>query len=280
MRKWLAAIVVLVTIVLPIYGQEKGSHSSGDQGHANSTENPPPPPGTATCKIEEDGTAIECQWPQAVPESKFQRLFSPENAPDIGLFFVGLGGVLVGLGTLILIKKQVIEMRRQVQASHDGLRAWIGIEIRENVPITPLATGMIDQINNLAVPTPPRFVWKLKNSGQTPAFITKMGSHDVYQDTRMLDTLPIPKMREIFDFIGAGKEKENALRISSFMYREVIAQSKIWRVIIKIEYLDVFDKERVHETVASFHYYVPAGEGDPLNAGFYQEHDPANNYNT
>ena len=96
----------------------------------------------------------------------------------------------------------------------------------------------------------------------------------------MLDTLPIPKMHEIFDFIGAGKEKENALRISSFMLREVIAQSKIWRVIIKIEYLDAFDKERVHETVASFHYYVPAGEGDPLKAGFYQEVNRANNYNT
>jgi hypothetical protein len=96
----------------------------------------------------------------------------------------------------------------------------------------------------------------------------------------MLDTLPIPKMREIFDFVGAGKEKENTLRIDSFMHREVIAQSKFWRVIFKIEYLDVFDKERVHETAASFHYYVPAGEGDPLNAGFYQEHDRATNYNT
>jgi len=87
-------------------------------------------------------------------------------------------------------------------------------------------------------------------------------------------------MREMFDFIGTGKERENALRIGSFMYREVITKAKYWRVIFKIEYRDVFDQERVHETVASFHYYVPAGEGDPLDAGFYQERDRATNYNT
>lgn len=281
MLKWLAVVAIFASI-LPIDVRANTDSSGGNQINSEGAPNPPPLPASAArCEVKQDGSTLECQWTQAKPDGYFKRLFTAQNTPDIALFFVGFVGIIVAIVTLFKLERETKATENQVQASHDGLRAWIGIEVRENVPPpVQLAVTMIDQINNLSIPTPPRFVWKLKNYGQTPAFITKMGSHHVYRDTRMLDTLPIPSMHEIFDFIGAGKEKENVLRIDSFTLRDVIAKSKFWRIIIKIEYLDVFDKEQVHETVASFHYYVPVGGGDPLNAGFYQENDRATNYNT
>jgi hypothetical protein len=195
------------------------------------------------------------------------------------LVFVGIGGTIAAICTLRTIREQTIQIERQVQASHDGLRAWIGIEATENVPVSETIDIQIQKAAAI-IPQPPRFSWIMKNSGQTPAFIKRVGSSHVYLDTRNLETLPIPKMHSVIGFLGAGKEKENALRIDSFTYRDVSRKSKFWRFIIKIEYLDAFEKDRVRETVASFHYYVPAGDGDPLKAGFYQEVDPANNYNT
>jgi hypothetical protein len=180
--------------------------------------------------------------------------------------------------TLKVIREQATQLERQVKASHDGLRAWIGIELRENVPA--MALSMINQISNLLVPQPPRFVWKIKNYGQTPAFITGMGADHVYAREADLGTMIQPKMRPIIDFIGAGREKENPLVIDDATYRDVLARLKFWRIVIKVEYLDAFDKERMHETVVSFHYYVPKEATDPLSAGFFQEHDPRTNYNT
>jgi hypothetical protein len=274
------AIVVLLASILPIYGEEKGAQTKGNQSTANDAEKGSPPSRTATCVVKNEGTTIECNWTENEPESYLKRLISPENAPNIALSLVGLGGIIIALCTLWKIERQTKATENQVKASHDGLRAWLGIEVSENIPISETISIQTIQQNATLTPQPPRFTWKLKNSGQTPAFITKVGFDAVYQDTMMLYTLPIPKMHERFDFIGTGKERENALRNGSFMYREVITKAKYWRVIFKIEYRDVFDQERVHETVASFHYYVPAGEGDPIRAGFYQEHDRATNYNT
>jgi hypothetical protein len=214
----------------------------------------------------------------STPEKDFY-----DKAPvwiNLILALIGVLGIGAALKTLCKLERQTTATERQVQASHDGLRAWLGIEAGENKPISETFTFKEYLQTAARAPQPPRFTWKIKNSGQTPAFITKVGFETVYQDTMMLYTLPIPKMHERFDFIGTGKERENALRIDSFMYRQVITKAKYWRIIFKIEYRDVFDQGRVHETVASFHYYVPAGEGDPIDAGFYQEHDRATNYNT
>jgi hypothetical protein len=110
MRRILA-IAVFLTIVLPIYGQEKGSHPESNQDHSSNADKTPPSPRTAKCVVKENGTAIECDWAEAEPESYFKRLLSPENAPNIGLFFVGLGGVIAAICTVKAINQQIADAR-------------------------------------------------------------------------------------------------------------------------------------------------------------------------
>jgi len=93
-----------------------------------------PPERQANCAIKDDGTTIECKWFEAIPESKLQRFFSPENAPNIGLFFVGFGGVIAAVFTLRsinrqaeLLKRQADALDRQNKAIRDKERARIAV---------------------------------------------------------------------------------------------------------------------------------------------------------
>lgn len=122
------AVVVFLAVILPIYRQEKGSHPTGDQNSADTAEKPSLPPRTITCKVKNDGTTIECNWTETIPESYLKRLFSPENAPNIGLCVIGFLGVIAGVFTLIVIYCQVVEMRRQLRMSVDKERARIEIK--------------------------------------------------------------------------------------------------------------------------------------------------------
>ena len=108
------AVVVLIAIVLPIYGQKEGTQSGGNQTNPNTTERPPLPPRTATCKVKEDGTTIECNWAETKPESYFKRLISPENAPNIALFVVGFFGIIAAICTLRAINRQATLMKRSL----------------------------------------------------------------------------------------------------------------------------------------------------------------------
>lgn len=108
------AFAIFLTILLPISGQSQGSPSGNNQSRTDSTANPPLPPATAQCSVKDEGTTIECKWAQAVPDSYFSRLISPENAPNIALVVVGIAGIFVALCTL---KK----LERQTKATEDAV---------------------------------------------------------------------------------------------------------------------------------------------------------------
>ena len=183
--------------------------------------------------------------------------------------------------TLDALQEQATQLQRQVKASHDGLRAWVGIELNENEPPpTQLGLGMIDQVNTLMIPKPPRFVWKMKNYGQTPAFIQRMGSTHACTEVPTLEHMSISRMQPLVTFLGSGKEVVNPIDIPETELREIVTRKAHWRILIKLEYLDAFDKTQTHETTASFHYYVQQHGKDPIKTGFYQEIDPTMNYNT
>jgi hypothetical protein len=76
------------------------------------------PPRTATCKVKEDGSSIECNWAEAESEGYLKRLFSPENAPNIGLFAIGILGIISALLTIRAINKQA-------EIAANSQRSWI-----------------------------------------------------------------------------------------------------------------------------------------------------------
>jgi hypothetical protein len=160
-----------------------------------------------------------------------------------------------------------------------GLGAWIGIEVRENEIPRIIAASDIEQINSMVAPRPPQFVWTMTNYGQTPAFIQKLGVKLMFEETENYwNEPPHPVMQSIVTFIGAGKEETNLIHIRQANLHEVVTRSKYWRVVVKIEYLDAFDKTQTHETMASFHYHVPYK--DSVKQGFYKDANHGTNYNT
>jgi hypothetical protein len=137
------AVVVLLAVVLPIHGQKEGSQSTGDKGRGNAIQSPAATPsGTATCVVKQEGTTIECRWPKDVPESKLSRFLSPENAPNIGLFFVGLGGVISAICTLRSINRQAGESRLQRVIMHKTLNS-----IREQANLMKRQADALDEQN-------------------------------------------------------------------------------------------------------------------------------------
>jgi hypothetical protein len=166
----------------------------------------------------------------------------------------------------IATEGSVIEMRRQVTASHDGLRAWIAGNVTEIEPVKAIN------------PVQRRFRWEIKNYGQTPAFIKLVNVE--YKLTDSPDggeTLKTPP-RATNRFLGAGIGESNILTIRGIDLALCDARKKFWEVLIKVEYEDSFG--RPHKTGASFSYYSPQGKGDPVARGFYQGTDPTTNYNT
>ena len=101
------AFMVLFAGILPISGQQQSPKPDGNQPKGNGRTNPAPPPSRAvTCEIKHDGTTIECQWPEGIPEGYFKRLFSAENTPNIALVLVGIAGIFAAVCTLKKIERQ------------------------------------------------------------------------------------------------------------------------------------------------------------------------------
>jgi hypothetical protein len=165
------AILVFLTIVLPIYGCKESPKTGGDKNDSNSPKPPTAPPSrTARCVVKEEGTTIECNWAEAVPESKFQRLFSPENAPNIALFLVGVGGIGVALCTLRKMERQT----RATEVAANAAKISADIAVGTSLPtlvIHELGTGDTGTADVEAFFQSPKIKISIKNYGQTPAFL-------------------------------------------------------------------------------------------------------------
>lgn len=221
------------------------------------------------------------------------------------LAVVGVVGIVIAVGTLLFVKAQVVEMRRQrsvmrrtliaikmqadlmeqqtvqlerqVTASHDGLRAWIGVDVREIQKQINMTNPIEDRFS--AYPSGGRrFIWEVTNYGQTPAFIRSVcvtnAAYSSMSGTWLQNRPPLA----LDDFLGSNKSKEHALTLEQDALGLCEERKMFWRVAVKIGYDDAFS--RSHETMVSFHYYVPETSTDPLRKGFYQDVDPATNYNT
>jgi hypothetical protein len=92
------------------------------------------------------------------PKSYLCRLLSPENLPNVGLFFAGVAGIIVAICTLKVIERQTKATESSVEALIRSERPWLLLAKNTTVPVDP-----------------PNNDWKfnvfVKNVGRTPAKI-------------------------------------------------------------------------------------------------------------
>lgn len=179
--------------------------------------------------------------------------------------------------TLDALNEQATQLERQVKSSHDGLRAWIGVDVREIRIPGELRESRPSQPIPIYIEPKREFVWEMTNSGQTPAFIKSVSVSNVASATKD-GALNLSRELLLNDFLGAGKSKQQSLTIAPDALGLCEHGQMFWRVAVKVGYEDAFS--RVHETMASFHYYIRRSAADPLQQGFYQEVDPSTNFNT
>ncbi len=203
----------------------------------------------------------------STPEKDFY-----DKAPfwiNLILAVIGTLGIGAAFKTLHKLERQTKATENQVTASHDGLRAWIAAAVEE-----------IDYAEQPFLPiTERRAFYKIENYGQTPAFIKAIyisnRAHPIASSGSWENfSKPISPNR----FLGSGMCEKHLMTLSGEALSQCESGQMVWRFVVKIEYEDVFEKS--HETMASFHYYVPQKSSDPLERGFYQETGRTTNYNT
>ena len=131
MKGYLFAIVLAVH--LPIHGQEERRKPTTNETHAQATKKPdtakPPSPPNAGVVVNQEATNCQCNRAADNPKSYFSRLFSPENLPNIGLFFAGIVAIIVAICTLKIIVRQTAAIEKQANAMINSERAWVIVEL-------------------------------------------------------------------------------------------------------------------------------------------------------
>src|SRR5271166_3454344 len=106
-RLALYSILGVAIVGLVVYGQEERAKTASHKNHtsdkgAATTE----APDTSITVINEQTPNQEQNGTENHPKSYLGRLFAPDNLPNIGLFVVGVAGVVIALFTLQKIKEQ------------------------------------------------------------------------------------------------------------------------------------------------------------------------------
>jgi hypothetical protein len=103
-------------LVLPIHGQKKGAEPNADERNATAKKKTLAPliPSVVNV-INQEASHQQADGATDHPKGYFERLFSPENLPNIGLFFVGLAGIIIAICTLRKIRNQADLMERQAK---------------------------------------------------------------------------------------------------------------------------------------------------------------------
>jgi hypothetical protein len=293
MWKSVLAIVVLLTIGLPVYRQQERGNPSTNQNDGKPAQPPPPPTaGVATCVIKQDGTTIECYYPQANPRSYLSRLGSPENFPNLALAAIGLLGIVVAICTLIKIERQTKAAQataiaakasakaalEQIELMKDKERARLSLEITDYT-FTPLPIVRFDLVCDGTTPATILSTWESTQLNQFP---------DV-----------IPWVKEALGFpLGDIPSVVRSGTINSFVFissagdsnpdpdetRTAIEEGKFYiHFRVRIVYRDIFGSEWPLEVSKIFGIRSPSKEHggvDPaiISSGLPQWHDSKHKY--
>src|SRR5437870_8713402 len=140
--KWASVVLAIIVVsAIVVNGQEKRPKTDSNQNHAKSVPQPQSP-ATPIVVVHEEHSGIEKEGAKYHAEGYLCRLFSPENLPSIGLFFVGLGGIGVGVFTLWQIRTQTGLLGQYVEATKDSV-----IAMQKSAEATERRVGKMDEAN-------------------------------------------------------------------------------------------------------------------------------------
>ncbi len=144
--------LIFFALIIPVYGQEKGSQSKPSQSQTQQRKQEPSQTATPTVNvINQQAANKEENGAKSHPDSYLHRLLAPENLPNIGLFFAGIIGIWIANRTLRAIESQT-------NVLSESQRPRIVAEAGEH----PSKTLSED-------PQTPRVVLKIINKGLMPA---------------------------------------------------------------------------------------------------------------
>jgi hypothetical protein len=270
--KWVILPFIL-TCVLVVNGQEKRPEAKPHEKDSQS-EKPPTPPTSGVSVVNQQTPTQQENRAADRPQGYFRRLFSAENLPNIGLFFVGVIGTVVAICTLIDIQKQTHNTRVIADAALLNAKAIIKSE-------RPWITGSVgdDAFRLFGNPTlVPRFWMAIQNSGRTPGKLVrvlmkfeKRSSLDdlrgIEHDLFITDISPMPYVLIVPNSIPfkvalpiAGEKPLTPEEISA------VRDGKLFLAVYGvIEYEDVFDiPDKAHKSGFFFYYAY----GNPTSHGF------------
>jgi len=125
-------VILIIVVVLPIYGQEKSPKPSGNESHTQNTNKPDaiksPASPNAGVVINQETTSCQCDRPKENSKSYLSRLFAPENLPNIGLLFAGIGGIVIAICTLRKIERQTKGIEDSIKLQKTLKRQWVNLE--------------------------------------------------------------------------------------------------------------------------------------------------------
>jgi hypothetical protein len=181
--KYLIA-VAFFAVIIPVYGQEKGSQPRPDRGAtAQPKQTAPQTPSTVNA-INQQAPNEQQNGTSGHTDSYLRRLFAPANLPNIGLLLAGIAGICVAIRTLKAIERQGLSMRRQtthlrnsvIQARNAARAAKRSADAYEQaVRLTERADVLLESAGFILSPNThifdghARVVLRFKNFGRTRA---------------------------------------------------------------------------------------------------------------
>jgi hypothetical protein len=131
--KRLAILAVMLTIALPIYGQEKSFKTDSYQERSediktHDAQRSPSVPSTQINVINKEASNAQKDGTKDHSNSYFKRLFAPENIPNIGLFFAGVIGIMVAVYTLKEIERSTKATEKSVELQEVLNQQWLEFE--------------------------------------------------------------------------------------------------------------------------------------------------------
>jgi hypothetical protein len=123
----LLIVLALLAVIIPVHGQEKRPQSKTNKNASSDIENTSAPADQVVV-VNQENAKDQGNGAASHAQSYLSRLFSPENLPNIGLFFAGLVGICVAVRTLTKISEQTTAAKNSAETALHTANAFVHSE--------------------------------------------------------------------------------------------------------------------------------------------------------